>query len=72
MGRGDPGTPAKSVQSLLGPGLKGTWALQIVWSFKNVFAFLFKKKKGQRSLRNSLGKDKLIRVLEFDGRENPP
>ena len=45
MGRGDPGTPAKSVQSLLEPGLKGTWGLQIVWSFKNVFAFLLKKKK---------------------------
>ena len=45
MGRGDPGTPAKSVQSLLGPGLKGTWALQIVWSFKSVFSFK-KKVKG--------------------------
>lgn len=62
MGHGDPGTPAKSMQLPLGPGLKGTWGLQLVWSLK----------KGQRSPRNSLGKDKLIRVLEFDGRDNPP
>ena len=45
MGHGDPGTPAKSVQSLLGPGLKGTWGLQVVWSFKSVISFLLKKKK---------------------------
>lgn len=68
MGHGDPGTPAKSVQLPLGPGLKGTRGLQLVWSFKSVFSF---KKKGQRSPRSSLGKDKLI-VLEFDGRDNPP
>lgn len=45
MGHGDPGTPAKSVQLPLGPGLKGTRGLQLVWSFKSVFSFK-KKVKG--------------------------
>lgn len=58
MGCGDLGTPAKPVELLVAPGQKGRQGPRLVWSFKSVFSLL--KKKGKRSPRDSLGKDRLI------------
>lgn len=62
MGCGDLGTPAKPMGFLVAPGQKGRQGPWLVWSFKSVFSLLKKKKekKGKRSPRDSLGKDRLI------------